>query len=611
MQAAARRRRIRNLGLAFAGLIAAVLVVATIVWVNVDLIQRAGRDVGEAQSELTWADAAIDAANDQQNALAGVVATHDPRYVFPFEQGRQRFDHAFARLTAYSLDDPADQRRAVVAAGRLAQIWTDSVAGPQVAATKAGLRLPPPSRTALEEMSQVADRIDDVRDHESRLLAQRERVLSGAYGATRMAMAVGSTAALAFILVILSLAARQLINDRRRAEDSARSLTDALQRAQAAERTKTRFLANMSHEMRTPLNGVTGMTEALSHTKLDLMQRELVDAILFSSATLDHLIGDLIRVSRDGVASSVEHQAKTFRLGAAIRAIALPFGAEAKAKGLAFIVEVEAAADIQVTGDPGALGELLACLLSNAIKFTARGQIRVTVRRLGEATFGIQVSDTGTGFDEAAKARMFETFNQEDDSETRRFGGAGLGLAVARRLAEELRGVLDVHSTPGVGSVFSLEIGLPAAGGDQPTQALATATAGEEDEPLRVLIVDDGATNRKVLELILDQVGVEWISVEDGLQAVDAARREAFAAILMDIQMPVMDGLTATREIRRIELEASRPATPVIIVSASCQPEHIEAGVAAGAQRHLGKPVSAQALIDALNEVLADLPQAA
>jgi len=128
---------------------------------------------------------------------------------------------------------------------------------------------------------------------------------------------------------------------------------------------------------------------------------------------------------------------------------------------------------------------------------------------------------------------------------------------------------------------------------------------------LRVLIVDDNPTNRKVLELILAQFGVGWVSVADGQQAVDAVRGQAFTAILMDIQMPVMDGLTATREIRRIERLAGRPAAPIIIVSASCEPGHVEAGRAAGAQRHLGKPVGAQALIEALNDVLADVARAA
>ncbi len=244
--------------------------------------------------------------------------------------------------------------------------------------------------------------------------------------------------------------------------------------------------------------------------------------------------------------------------------------------------------------------------------FTERGQVRVAVRRVGEARFGVEVSDTGVGFDEFMKARMFEAFSQEDDSDTRRFGGAGLGLAVARRLAAELGGTLDAHSKPGEGSVFRFEIELATAGAEvEPEKAGEAAGADEAEESLCVLIVDDNAMNRKVLELILEPLGVSWLSVEDGCQAVEAARSQTFTAILMDIQMPVMDGLTATREIRRIEREADRPAVPVIIVSASCQPEHLEAGRDAGAQRHLGKPVSPQALIEALNTVVADTAQAA
>jgi len=612
MQAAARRRRIRYLGLAFGGLVAAVLAVAAIVWVNIDLIQRAASDVAEAQSEITWADASLDAANDEQNALAGLIATHDPRYLAPLKLGQQRFAHAFERLTAYSLDDPADQRGDVAAAARVARSWTLAVAEPQVAATEAH-RVPPlPSSSMLDEMSQVTCDIDALREGEARLLAERQYVLAGAYDATRTAMVLGSAAALSFVLMILGLAARQLLNDRRRAEEVARSLSEALDGLQRAERTKTRFLANMSHEMRTPLNGVTGMTDAMSRTQLDPLQRELIDAIGFSASTLDHLIGDLISVSRDGVPAPAERESKTFRLGAAIRAMALQFGVEAETKGLAFAVEIEPAANVEVTGDTGSLGELLACLLSNAVKFTDKGQVSVNVRRLGPVSFGIDVSDTGIGFDAAQAARMFEAFSQEDDSDTRRFGGAGLGLAVARRLAERLGGTLEARSIPGEGSVFSATIELAVTRAHiELQQAPAPSVEDGADEDLRVLIVDDNPTNRKVLELILDECGVGWVSVGDGQQAVDAVRQHPFTAILMDIQMPVMDGLTATREIRRIEREANRPAAPVIIVSASCEPEHVQAGRAAGAQRHLGKPVTAQALIEALDEVLADTAQAA
>ena len=483
--------------------------------------------------------------------------------------------------------------------------WSLAVAQPQVAATKVG-RVPPCQLAQLEGMTQVGRSIDDLRDGESQLLAQRQLVLAGAYDATRTAMVIGSTAALAFVLVILGLAARQLIHEQRQAEEAARSLGEALEQAKSAERTKTRFLANMSHEMRTPLNGVAGMAQALARTRLNPTQRSLIEAIGFSASTLDHLISDLISVSRDGVAARIEHRSKTFRLGAGVRAMALPFGVDAESKGLAFAVEVEAAADVQVTGDAGSLGELLACLLSNAVKFTDHGHVRVSVRRLGAATVGIDVCDTGVGVDAAQQASMFEAFALQDDSDTRRHGGAGLGLAVALRLAEELGGTLEARSTPGEGSVFSLALELAVAEANaEPAAAAAPAAAEDGEDARRVLIVDDNPTTRKVLQLILDQFGVAWVSVENGQQAVDAARAQPFTAILMDIQMPVMDGLTATREIRRLERESDRPAAPVIIVSASCEPEHVEAGRAAG-QRHLGKPVTAQALIEALNEVLVD-----
>jgi signal transduction histidine kinase/CheY-like chemotaxis protein len=604
MQAAAQRRRIRILGLAFGGLIAAVLAASAIVWVNIDQIQRAGNDVAGAQTELTWADAALDAAKDQQNALAGILSTHDRRYVTPFEQGRRRFEHAFERLKAASHDDSLGQRQHVATAGTLAGVWMLAVAEPQAAAVLAGRSVPPPSRAALDTMDQAQRAIDDLRDAESQLLAQRTHLLAGVYDRTRTAIVLGSTAALAFALVILGLAARQLLNDRQRAEEAAL-------RAQSAERAKTRFLANMSHEMRTPLNGVTGMTEALARTPLDQEQRGLLEAIRFSSSTLNQLIGNLIAVSRDGAVAPVAREVKTFHLGEAIRAMALPFRPEAEAKGLIFVVKVDAAAEVMVTGDPASLGELLACLLSNAVKFTERGEVSISVGRVDEETFGVEVADSGIGFDQPQKAHMFETFNQSDDSETRRYGGAGLGLAIARRLAQEMGGSLDAHATPGVGSVFRFEIKLAAAEVVPMAEAFETVRAAGEDESMRVLIVDDNATNRKVLELILHEVGVEWVSAQDGLQAVEAVRAQTFTAILMDIQMPVMDGLTATREIRRIEREAGRASTPVIIVSANCQPEHIEAGREAGAQRHLGKPVSAQALIEALNDVLTDTAQAA
>jgi CheY-like chemotaxis protein len=360
----------------------------------------------------------------------------------------------------------------------------------------------------------------------------------------------------------------------------------------------------MSHEMRTPLNGVTGLAEALAGTRLDKPQRDLVDGIAFASATLERLIGDLLALSRGD--EREPHPAAPFQLRPAVQAGARPFALAAEAKGLAFVVEVAEDADRRFSGDSATLGRLLSYLLSNGVKFTERGGVRLSVRRSADGDCLFEIADTGVGFDAARKAELFEAFAQADDGETRSHGGAGVGLALARQLAAELGGTLEAHSSPDEGSVFSFAIPLAevAACGEAPADEICVGAP-------RVLIVDDNPVNRQVLELILDQVGVACASVENGLLAVEAARSEAFAAILMDIQMPVMDGITATREIRRIESERARPPTPVIIVSANCQPEQVEAGVRAGAQRHIGKPISAQALIEALNDVLNELPEAA
>jgi len=255
--------------------------------------------------------------------------------------------------------------------------------------------------------------------------------------------------------------------------------------------------------------------------------------------------------------------------------------------------------------------------LSNAVKFTEHGGVRLSMETIGGSRYRFTVADTGIGFDPADTARLFEPFVQSDDTATRRYGGAGLGLAIARRLAHAIGARLDGDSVLGMGARFTLEADLPAAPPVLSKPAAGAAPTGEapvedqDETPFRVLIVDDHPTNRQVLELILDQLGAEWVSVENGQEAVSAAAEESFSAILMDIQMPVMDGLTATREIRKAERAAGRPAAPVIIVSANCQPEHLREGVDAGAQRHLCKPVNAQQLIEALSGVLGEEQQAA
>ncbi|MBV9508892.1 MAG: response regulator [Caulobacteraceae bacterium] len=598
-------KRFQDIALSLGALLVAVLAVVTFVWLDINRIEAAARQDKQAREELAWADAVLDAASDQANALSGLLNTRDHRFLAPYEEGRQRFETAIANLTFHAADAPADEREAVAKITAMARSWTQATAEPQIAAILAGRATLAASGSPHIQITAIEAAVDRLHAAESRRLAERDAALGASYVHSRLVLVAGSALAFAFSLMILGRITGHLVSDRRQAEAAAERLSEALNDAQAAERAKTRFLANMSHEIRTPLNGVMGLTEALSHTALAPPQRELVEGIRFSSATLDQLIGDLLSLSSSEPPAPADHAAAAFNLKTAARLTAQPFAAEAEAKGLALVVEAGEDVDLDVVSYAGRLGPLLGLLLSNAVKFTDHGEVRFSVRRQAGERFIFTVADTGVGFDEACKAELFETFGQSDDGDTRR-GGAGLGLALARRLADVLGGVLDARSTPGAGSVFTFTADMTVVERPQPESEAGAADALAEDELPAVMIVDDNPTNRKVLELVLDHVGVPWVSVEDGSQAVEAARHRTFAAILMDIQMPVMDGLTATREIRRLEREAGRTPAPVIIVSANCQPQHIEAGLEAGAQRHLAKPVNVPALLEALNEVMPD-----
>jgi CheY-like chemotaxis protein len=249
-------------------------------------------------------------------------------------------------------------------------------------------------------------------------------------------------------------------------------------------------------------------------------------------------------------------------------------------------------------------------LLSNAVKFTETGEVRMGVRPLGGRRYRLEVKDTGVGFDPKDRARLFDRFAQGDGSATRKFSGAGLGLALVTQCARLMGADFDCASVPGQGAAFGFELELPPAGeaaGPAKAPEPAAPGAGElaaRSAPLKVLVVDDNATNRRVLELILSQLGAEALPAENGQEALDAFEADRFDLILMDIQMPVMDGLTATRAIRARERRLGLAATPVIIISANCMPEHVQAGLEAGAQQCLGKPINAMALIDAISHVL-------
>jgi signal transduction histidine kinase/ActR/RegA family two-component response regulator len=386
-------------------------------------------------------------------------------------------------------------------------------------------------------------------------------------------------------------------------KEQAQALRLALGRAEAASKAKSDFLANLSHEIRTPLNGVLGLAEALQRGGLDPGQRQIVGGIVDSAGALNALLCDLLTFAQLD-SGKVELSEAPVRLGGVLRAAVDQHRAAADAKGLKLELQVDEDADLVVSLDAERMRQVLSQLLNNAIKFTGEGgvMVRLALAGAGETRRQvIEVIDTGVGFDPADAERLFRRFEQGDASFTRRFGGMGLGLAICRQMMGLMGGEVRASGRPGRGSVFTLELPLrPAEAVEAPDVAKdSAAPAG-----LKVLIAEDNPTNRKVAELMLAAVGARASCVENGQLAVEAARAADYDIVLMDLQMPVMDGLEAIRTIRGEEAASGRPRLPIVVVSANVAPEHLAASSAAGADGHVGKPIRPEELFSAIAEAV-------
>ena len=377
-------------------------------------------------------------------------------------------------------------------------------------------------------------------------------------------------------------------------EDRVSERTAQLERANAE---KSRFLANMSHELRTPLNGVIAISETLAAQQKTAKGKELAELISASGRLLERVLTDILDFSKIE-AGEIALAHDDFEMSRLVGHIAELHRASAGAKGLTFRWSIAPEAEGRFGGDTVRLTQVLSNLLSNAVKFTEAGEVTLDVTRDGEGVC-FAVRDTGIGFDAETQARLFRRFEQADGSISRRFGGTGLGLAISRSLVELMGGRIEVSSQPGKGSTFAVHVPLAEGCGEAGDEA--DHDAAEIDiSGARVLVAEDHPTNQKVVELILESVGVTPVIVENGRLALQALEDERFDVVLMDMQMPELDGLSATRLLRAQEAAAGLPRTPVIMLTANALDEHIKAGAEAGADAHLSKPIHAQALIEAI-----------
>lgn len=384
-------------------------------------------------------------------------------------------------------------------------------------------------------------------------------------------------------------------------ESRVRARTVELERmteeAQVANRAKSQFLATVSHEMRTPLNAILGEGQLLERQALPAEQQTHVKAINTASRVMRQLIDDILDISQIE-AGSVELRLDVFSLDTFVSETRLIYRPLAEDRDLFLVFSLPADLARFRRGDPVRLRQIVGNLIANALKFTREGG--VTVKFSGDdETLTVSVIDTGIGIAPEDHDTIFGRFVQVDSSSTRKVGGIGLGLSICRELSERMGGVLKVTSAVGFGSRFDFTAPIPAV------VASEQGEDAEDDAPVRrtdssLLVVDDNPVNRRILAALMEPFGVECGFAATGVEAVEAWRRRPWDAILMDVHMPEMDGVEATRRIRAEEAFTRRPRTPIVAVTASVLTHEVEAYGAAGMDEILAKPIEAAALADTL-----------
>jgi len=373
-------------------------------------------------------------------------------------------------------------------------------------------------------------------------------------------------------------------------------------KADAANTAKSNFLGVISHELRTPMNGVLGAAQLLSSSRLDAQQREMLSIIRNSGDSLLSLLNDILDLTKIE-AGKMAFELVDIDMQNLHDRLMSPWAAQARAKGLEVVSHFEGDLPTVVRGDPLRVTQILSNLLSNAIKFTDVGQISYTVRgrKIAEnrVAFEFSVTDTGAGISEEDLTRLFQPFTQVDNSSTRRFGGTGLGLTISRRLAGIMQGDISVVSVVGKGSTFTLSVEAEVVEWEKHMADEADTNSAVDVRGMNVLVVEDHPVNRMILEAWMGSTGHNASSAENGQMAVEIARHQRFDLIVMDVNMPVMDGLSATRLIRENSVNSD---TPIIVLSASARAEDHQAGLEAGADAYMNKPIDFRQLANFMEQ---------